>query len=94
MPRTGRTGGAFSGNDSSPVGNNTNVTASGAHTIKGIGRVQRAAAKRITGAAAVGADYDAADESKWPISHQRNLKLGKYNKRTVTDAIPSDKRTS
>lgn len=90
-----KNGGAFSGNDSSPVGNNTNVTASGAHTVKGIGRVQRAAAKRITGAAAVGAEIDSRSQSNmFPTGKAPRIKLGKYTKHTVRDAVPSDKRTS
>lgn len=79
--------------NNSQAGTNINATSgTGAHRVKGIGNVQRAASKKITGAAAVGAVVDAADESKWPIHHQKGLKPNKGTHR-VKHVIPTPKDT-
>jgi hypothetical protein len=91
-PRSGRS--MTFGNDS-PLGTNINATnGNDAHTVRGIGRVQRAASKRIFGEAAVGAGIDSFSQSnKFPTGKAPGLHPNKKLPKTK-DAIPSDKRTS
>lgn len=80
--------------NNSQAGTNINATkGTDSHTVRGIGRVQRAAAKRITGAAAVGAGIDASSQSnKFPMGKAPGLKPNKGTHK-VKHVIPTPKGT-
>jgi hypothetical protein len=91
-PRTGR---SMTFGNNSGVGTGEQVgNGDGAHTVKGIGRVQRAASKRIFGEAAVGAGIDSSHiSSKFPSGKAPGLHPNKKQSQRVPHVVPTAKDT-
>ena len=91
-PRSGR---SMTFGNNSGVGTGVQVgNGDGNHTVRGIGRVQRAASKRIFGEAAVGAGIDSFSQSnKFPTGKAPSLHPNKKQSQKVPHVVPTAKDT-